>query len=92
MFPIKFHTYPDGYNILLLQDEGIINDIYMYMLASFDYCTLSQYLNPVIRGAPQSDHHITTSFGAFRLPTYGLLWKGRDHSTFGVWCLSLSPH
>ena len=42
------------------------------MLASSDYYRLSHYLNPVIRGAPQSDHHITTSFGPFSLPTYGL--------------------
>ena len=56
------------------------------MLASSDYYRLSHYLNPVIRGAPQSDHHITTGFG---LPTYGLLRKGRDHSTFGVRFLSL---
>ena len=25
------------------------------MLASSDYCRLSHYLNPVVRGAPQSD-------------------------------------
>ena len=53
-----------------------------------DYYRLFHYFNPVIRGAPQSDHHITTSFGPFSLPTYGLLRKGRDHSTFGVRCLN----
>ena len=33
----------------------------------------------VIREAPQSSH---CKFSVPNLPTYGLLWKERDHSTF----------
>ena len=33
-----------------------------------------------VQGSTLSDHHVTTGFGPFELPTCGLLQSGRDHS------------
>jgi len=36
--------------------------------------------NAGLQGSTLSNHHMTTGFGPFELPTCGLLQRGRDHS------------
>ena len=36
--------------------------------------------NAGLQESTLSNHHMTTGFGPFELPTWGLLQRGRDHS------------
>ena len=40
----------------------------------------SLQVNAGLQGSTLSDHHMTTGFGPFEVPTCGLLQRRRDHS------------